>query len=152
MKHLNFKKHLQINEALAIELHGLWQDSYPIEAELIGVDLKDFPPLSRKVIDFETCKNRFLVLRSTNELRACLEIKELDNGFRFQSFLVASKHLRKGYGSTLMQEGLNLYKSPIFIETGALNSPAISLYNKYGFQVYGVYRSHGILKVKMKLS
>jgi len=152
MKKLSYNLYTNIDQTLAKELHTLWQESYPIEARLIGVNLEDFPPLSKKPEDFELSNNHFLVLQSEKKVLACLEIRKLDRGFRFQSFLVAPEHLRKGLGSKLLLEGINLYKKPIFIETGALNVPAIALYKKYGFQIHGVYRAHGILKVKLKKS
>ncbi len=101
---------------------------------------------------FLSSDNSFYVYQNQNRIIACLEIKVLEDAIRIQSALVHPDWIRQGIGRQLMHFVFERYadKSTFLIETGAKNKPAIALYKEVGFSIVGVYRSSGILKVKMK--
>ena len=133
-------------------LFELWQLSYAVEADWLGIDYKIFPPLQRMPKAFLSSDNSFYVYQNQDRIIACLEIKVLENAIRIQSALVHPDWIRQGIGRQLMHFVFESYtdKSTFLIETGAKNKPAIALYKEVGFSIVGVYRSSGILKVKMK--
>ena len=53
-------------------------------------------------------------------------------------FIVTDKtKLRKGYGKILLQETLNTLNLPCVLEVRESNSPAIKLYESFGFELLG---------------
>lgn len=53
-------------------------------------------------------------------------------------FIVTDKtKLRKGYGKILLQETLNTLKLPCVLEVRESNTPAIKLYESFGFELLG---------------
>ncbi len=133
-------------------LFELWQLSYALEADWLEVEHKVFPPLQRSPQAFLSSNNSFYVYRYEEQIIACLEINVLQNGTRVQSVLVHPDWIRRGIGRQLMNFVFEKYswESTFLIETGAKNKPAIALYKDVGFSIIGVYRTSGILKVKMK--
>ncbi len=133
-------------------LYELWQLSYAIEADWLEVDYQNFPPLQRMPNSFLSSNNNFYVYQSQSRIIACLEIKVLEDTVRIQSALVHPDYIRQGIGRQLMHFVFERYidTSTFLIETGAKNKPAIALYKEVGFSIVGVYRTSGILKVKMK--
>jgi len=142
---------LNHNDANTAELiFELWQKSYPFEAKLIGV--VEFPPLNRKVQEFQDSNTTFIGIAVKNTLVTILEYdlkyKELD----IHSLVVHPDFMRKGYGMKMMEYVLSLGDWEVAkIETGAANTPAINLYEKMGFIIQETYSAAmGISKVKME--
>ena len=53
-------------------------------------------------------------------------------------FIVTDKtKLRKGYGKILLQETLNTLNLPCVLEVRESNTPAIKLYESFGFELHG---------------
>jgi ribosomal protein S18 acetylase RimI-like enzyme len=145
-------QHIDIKSDKNAELlYELWQLSYAVEADWLEVDYKLFPPLQRTTEDFLSSKNSFFIYLNRGILVACLEIKELSDSLRVQSCLVHPDWIRKGIGRQLMSFVFDKYadRRNFSVETGAKNKPAIALYKKVGFSIVGIYRTSGILKVKM---
>lgn len=145
-------QHIDIKSDKNAELlYELWQLSYAVEADWLEVDYKLFPPLQRTTEDFLSSKNSFFIYLNRGILVACLEIKELSDSLRVQSCLVHPDWIRKGIGKQLMSFVFDKYadRRNFSVETGAKNKPAIALYKKVGFSIVGIYRTSGILKVKM---
>lgn len=135
------------------EIFTVFQKSYQIEADLIGV--KDFPPLSRSAEDIQHSKTEFHGFLEGEALVAVIEI-DLTVGDESQlkicSLTVDPKHFRKGIAGQLIQYVFGLYQADEYIvETAVVNKPAIKLYEKHGFAEYKHYLpDHGIPKTIMK--
>ncbi|MGB0837601.1 MAG: GNAT family N-acetyltransferase [Flavobacteriaceae bacterium] len=134
----------------AAKLKEIWDLSYPHEAKYLNIDLESFPPLSRTISQFMECPSDFIVKDSSEGLQCAMELISLDKGLMIRSFVVHPDYFRQGLGTLMMNYVLESYSGPYLVETGAKNTPAIALYEKFGFQIYACYRSAGILKVKMK--
>lgn len=137
----------------AFDIYRVFQNSYQIEAGLIGVD--DFPPLSRSAEDIRHSDTAFYGCFEGEELAAVIEIKLIlgdDSKLKICSLTVDPKHFRKGMAGRLIQYVFESYPLNEFVvETAVVNKPAIKLYKKHGFTEYKQYLpDHGIPKVVMK--
>lgn len=129
----------------AIVLQSLFQASYRIEAELLGVT--DFPPLKRTISDFQNSTTQFFGLWKDNVLAAAVEIDKLKNTLDICSLVVHPTYFRQGIGQKLLLFLENFDDSQILVvETGWANAPAIALYKKFGFHETRQYIGPGGIK------
>lgn len=131
----------------AEKLHALFQVSYRIEAELLGVT--DFPPLHRSISEFQNSTTQFFGFWKDDVLAAAVEIDPLKNTLDICSLVVHPKHFRQGIARKLLLflENYDDYET-LIVETGWANTPAIALYKKFGFQETGEYIGMGGIKKK----
>lgn len=110
-------------------------DAYSIEAELI--DVADFPPLRRSATDIRDDRSVFLGCTQDGELVAVAEIEsEPEQQANIAGFVVHPNSFRKGIGSKLLCYVLEfLGDREVTVSTAVKNRPAISLYEKHGFQI-----------------
>tara|TARA_R100001369_G_C3326129_1_gene169803 strand:- start:3676 stop:4125 length:450 start_codon:yes stop_codon:yes gene_type:complete len=131
----------------AEKLHALFQVSYRIEAELL--DVTDFPPLHRSIIDFQSSTTQFFGLWKDNVLAAAVEIDQLNNTLDICSLVVHPKYFRQGIARKLLLFVEDYDDSEtLIVETGWANAPAITLYEKFGFQETGEYIGTGGINKK----
>ena len=90
----------QADPLITEQIHVVFQASYSVEAELLGV--KDFPPLKRTVIDFKRSDTSFFGFWMGNELAAVIEIDPKPNTFHISSLVVHPKYFRQGIASKLI--------------------------------------------------
>ncbi|MCM4150734.1 GNAT family N-acetyltransferase [Arenibacter sp. N53] len=129
----------------AKKLHELFQVSYRIEAELLGVS--DFPPLRRTTTDFQNSNTQFFGLWKDDVLAAAAEIDQPRNTLDICSLVVHPNYFRQGIARKLLHFLENYDNSEtIIVETGWANAPAIALYKKFGFQETREYISEGDIK------
>ncbi|QFU21894.1 GNAT family N-acetyltransferase [Shewanella eurypsychrophilus] len=139
------------NEQVAEQIYSVFQNSYKIEAQLIGTLY--FPPLSRSAQDIEDSKTLFYGFSENECLAAVIEIAVEDRLLELNSLTVDPKYFRRGIADKLISYILELidFKEAI-VETAVVNKPAINLYNKHGFVEFKRWiPSHGIEKLAMKL-
>jgi len=131
----------------AEKLHALFQVSYRIEAELLGVT--DFPPLNRSIIDFQNSNTQFFGLWKNDFLAAAVEIHQLKNTLDICSLVVHPKYFRQGIAQKLLLF-LETYDNSetLIVETGWANAPAIALYENFGFHETREYIGPGGIKKK----
>ncbi len=136
---------------VAKQIHNIFQDSYKIEAQLIGI--LNFPPLSRSAQDIEKSKTTFYGYCENNCLAAVLEISLEDKCLSIDSLTVDPKYFRKGIANKLISYVLNINDfSEAIVETAVVNIPAIKLYKKHGFVEFKRWTpSHGIEKLAMSV-
>ena len=136
---------------VAKQIYNIFQNSYKIEAQLIGI--LDFPPLSRSVKNIENSKNTFYGFYEGEWLAAILEITFEDKCLGIDSLTVAPNHFRKGIANKLISYVLTVNDfSQAIIETAVVNIPAIKLYKKHGFVEFKRWTpSHGIEKLAMSI-
>ena len=85
-------------------------------------------------LDNESIKS--FVLEDDNEVVAFASYLVADDAELV--FIVTDKtKLRKGYGKILLQETLNTLNLPCVLEVRESNSPAIKLYESFGFELLG---------------
>ncbi|MCK0134315.1 GNAT family N-acetyltransferase [Arenibacter sp. S6351L] len=131
----------------AEKLHALFQVSYRIEAELLGVT--DFPPLNRRIINFQNSNTQFFGLWKDDVLAAAVEIDQLKNTLKICSLVVYPKYFRQGIARKLLLFVEDYDDSEtLIVETGWANAPAITLYEKFGFQETREYIGPGGIKKK----
>jgi ribosomal protein S18 acetylase RimI-like enzyme len=135
--------------ATAAAIRAVWQVSYPVEAELLGVT--DFPPLQRDLAGFTTSANDFYGYDVAGQLAGVVEVDDRGPATHLQSLVVDPAFFRRGIASRLIEFVLANYTAKRYtVETGAANEPAIRLYRKFGFaELYTYVTEHGIRKVRM---
>ncbi|MEW6990793.1 GNAT family N-acetyltransferase [Colwelliaceae bacterium 6441] len=140
------------NELIAEQIHAIFQSSYAVEAQLIGV--LDFPPLSRSVKDIANSKTHFYGFSDNNFLAAVIEIEIAENKLDIHSLTVGANHFRKGIADQLINYVLTTFDiTTATVETAVLNMPAIKLYEKHGFLENRRWTpSHGIEKLAMSVN
>ena len=115
------------------QIYAVFQSSYAVEAELLGVN--NFPPLKRPLESYLKSNNDFYGYVENNELAGVIEIEQTDKHIDINSLVVKPKFFRRGIGRKLIEFTFNRFDSKLFIvETGVKNTPATALYKKLGFK------------------
>ena len=143
-------KHLENSDKeVAMEIYRVFQSSYKIEADLIGVD--NFPPLSRTREDIAHSETSFYGFFENNSLASVIEIMVENNQLRIYSLTVDPNHFRKGIAGKVINYVLDSFEyNDATVETAVVNEPAIKLYRKHGFVEFKRWTpSHGIKKLAM---
>jgi len=138
-----------LNEGVASQIFTIFQSSYKIEAQLIGVD--DFPPLLRSATDIENSKTIFYGFFDNNNLAAVIEVTIENMQLDIHSLTVSPLFFRKGIADKLIDYVLNAFDfTSAIVETAVVNLPAINLYKKHGFiECKRWTPSHGIEKLAL---
>ncbi|MEQ9438727.1 MAG: N-acetyltransferase [Cyclobacteriaceae bacterium] len=136
---------------IAEQMHQVFQVSYRVEAELLGVE--DFPPLKRSVSDLLGSSTSFFGYWMKQQLIAVVEVEEQENTTNINSLVVDPAFFRRGIARQLLAFVRASYPSGmITVETGADNLPAIRLYENFGFKKEKQWwTSIGIKKIKLSL-
>jgi ribosomal protein S18 acetylase RimI-like enzyme len=139
------------NEDVANQIFTIFQSSYKIEAQLIGV--VNFPPLLRSAKDIESAKTQFYGYSEDKCLAAIIEIVIENKHLEIHSLTVDPHYFRKGIANKLISDVLDRIDfSEAIVETAVVNIPAINLYKKHGFVEFKRWvPSHGIEKLAMLL-
>ena len=145
------KKLNNSNEDVANKIFTLFQNSYKIEAELIGAVV--FPPLLRSAKDIENSTTLFYGFSENDCLAATIEIVIEDKHLDINSLTVNPNYFKKGIASKLISYVLGITDfSKAIVETAVVNIPAINLYKKHGFVEFKKWTpSHGIEKIAMSV-
>lgn len=147
---LNLLLHHQ--RAIAQEIWAVWQSSYRVEAALVGVE--DFPPLQKRVEDIMSSPRRFVGIRLGERLAALTEYSIESELLEISSLVVEPAYFRQGLAGSLMEYLLaqNAWTEAI-VDTAQVNIPAISLYQKWGFEEINRWvPEHGIPIVRLSRS
>tara|TARA_R110002167_G_scaffold215265_1_gene420191 strand:+ start:843 stop:1298 length:456 start_codon:yes stop_codon:yes gene_type:complete len=139
------------NENIAEQIFTVFQNSYKIEAQLIGTD--NFPPLLRSTKDIQNSTTQFYGFRENECLAAVIEIAIEDQLLEINSLTVDPSCFRKGIANKLISYVLNnIVFSKAMVETAVVNIPAINLYKKHGFVEFKRWTpAHGIKKLAMSI-
>jgi ribosomal protein S18 acetylase RimI-like enzyme len=140
------------NADIANQIFTIFQNSYKIEAQLIGV--VDFPPLMRSAKDIENSKTLFYGFSENQCLAAIIEIVIEDKHLEIYSLTVDPNYFRKGIANKLIRYVLQMIDlSQATVETAVANIPAINLYKKHGFVEFKRWTpSHGIQQLAMSFA
>ncbi len=139
------------NEEVANRIYTIFQNSYKVEAQLIGT--LNFPPLLRSVKDIANSKTNFYGFSDSDCLAAVIEIVIEEKHLEIHSLTVDPKYFRKGIADKLISYVLEAFDfTDAIVETAVVNKPAINLYNKHGFVEFKRWTpSHGIEKLAMSI-
>jgi len=139
------------NEKVANQIFTNFQQSYKVEAQLIGVI--DFPPLLRTAEDIAVSKTKFYGFFENNHLAAVIEVSIENMNLDIHSLTVAPQYFRKGIAGKLIGYIRETFDfSTAIVETAVVNTPAINLYKKHGFIEFKQWTpSHGIEKVALSI-
>ncbi len=121
----------EVREARQIlELQRL---SYRIEADLIGSDL--IPGLHENLEQLRNCNETFYGFFEEQILCGAISFKLEQHTLDIHRLVVHPNHFRKGIAKNLLEFVLRLELNAkrCLVQTGALNLPAIGLYQKMGF-------------------
>jgi ribosomal protein S18 acetylase RimI-like enzyme len=145
------KKLEHSDEKIANRIFTVFQNSYKIEAQLIGV--LDFPPLLRSAENIQNSKTLFYGFYEDDCIAAIMEITIEDKHLDICSLTVEPNYFRKGIADKLIGHILALIDfSKATVETAVVNVPAINLYQKHGFIEFKRWTpSHGIQKLAMSI-
>ncbi|MGG1660360.1 GNAT family N-acetyltransferase [Brevibacillus sp. NRS-1366] len=123
------------NQDTVQQIWILQQASYRVEAQLIGWD--DLPPLRESVDDLMNCQETFVGYTEGRELAGAISFKLEGTTLDIHRMMVHPDHFRKGIASKLLQhvEKTQPDWQKMIVSTGALNEPAIKLYQRHGFRV-----------------
>lgn len=145
------KKLNQSNKEIAHQIFTIFQNSYKIEAKLIGT--LNFPPLLRSTKDIENSDTLFYGSSENGCLAAIIEVDINNRLLEINSLTVDPRYFRKGIANKLITYILETFDfSKASVETAVVNTPAINLYKKHGFVEYKRWTpSHGIEKLAMSI-
>jgi len=138
------------------QIWSLFQQSYKVEAELIGSD--DFPPLRRTVENIQASDSVFVGIidqETTTDQELIIAAAELSsdkNGnLSIDSFAVSPARFRQGLGVVLMCDIISRNNErEIIVDTSILNHPAIAFYKKAGFEDRSTYTNkHGFDMIRL---
>lgn len=138
------------------QIWSLQHVAYPIEAELIG--FSQIPPL---MDTFDSIRNSgetfYGYLDDEGELVGAIAVEPAEDQVTISRMMVHPDHFRKGIARALIQHVLDTYKeTPLFIvATGTRNTPAVALYEKFGFvrdHAYEVAPGVELTEFHLKLS
>ena len=140
-----------LNEEVANQIFTVFQNSYKIEAQLIGT--LNFPPLLRSAKDIENSKTLFYGFSENECLAGVIEIVIENKQLDINSLTVDPNYFKKGIANKLITYVLDkFYFSEAIVETAVVNTPAINLYKKHGFVEFKRWiPSHGIEKLAMSV-
>jgi len=140
------------NEKIASQIFIVFQNSYKVEAQLIGT--LDFPPLSRSAKDIKNSKTQFYGFIENECLAGVIEVTFIGNFLDIDSLTVDPNYFRKGIANKLISYVLEIFNfSEAIVETAVVNLPAINLYKKHGFVEFKRWTpSHGIEKLALSMS
>jgi ribosomal protein S18 acetylase RimI-like enzyme len=139
------------NAEIADHIFSIFQQSYKVEAQLIGA--ANFPPLSRSAADIAQSESQFYGFSENACLAAVIEIVLENECLDINSLTVSPDYFRKGIASKLIHYVLGHFKfSQAVVETAVGNLPAIQLYQQHSFVEYKRWTpSHGIEKLAMSM-
>ena len=137
------------SESVAKQIYDVFQHSYKVEADLVGVE--DFPPLRRKASHIQSSDSQFLGLRIGVDLAAVIEFTQTGEILSIDSLVVHPQYFRRGLASHLLRSLLaDVSWQFADVETAAVNRPAVVLYEKFGFSESKRWQTvDGIEKVQL---
>jgi ribosomal protein S18 acetylase RimI-like enzyme len=117
---------------LARQVVALQQISYPIEAELIGLDV--LPPMLDTVETLTGCEEQFIGCFEADRLVGAVSYKFDGAVVDIHRMMVHPAFFRRGIAQTLLHNACSTPGAKkAIVSTGSANYPAVTLYERNGF-------------------
>lgn len=116
------------------QIWSLQHMAYPLEAERIG--FMEIPPLQDTFDTIRLSGETFFgYVNEEGDIIGAIAVEPEQKQVTISRMMVHPGHFRKGIAGILIQHVLESYKeAPKFVvSTGTLNTPAVNLYEKFGF-------------------
>ena len=134
------------------------EDLNNIKDNLIS-DFDDFWNYSVFKSELESDSSHYLVVKDNSKIIGFAGIKVTVPDCDIMNIVVKKDFRNQGIGSLLLKELINLSKSlnikNLFLEVNEKNTPAISLYNKFGFKKISIrknyYKNNNAIVMKLNL-
>ena len=121
------------------------EDLNNIKDSLIS-DFDDFWNYSVFKSELESDSSHYLVVKDNSKIIGFAGIKVILPDADIMNIVVKKDFRNQGIGSLLLKELINLSKSlnikNLFLEVNEKNTPAISLYNKFGFKKISIRKNY----------
>jgi ribosomal protein S18 acetylase RimI-like enzyme len=119
--------------SVAIQIHAVMQAAYTLEADRIG--FAEFPPLRESLEELRQSSDSFLVFQQSGRIIGGLSFRRRTDTVAITRLVVSPEHLRQGIAIALLSElECRLFRiTRLTVSTAATNTPAISLYKRFGF-------------------
>lgn len=122
--------------------------SYQIEADLIQAE--SLPPLKDTVTTIQESDEEFLGYQEREVLAGFLAYEQTGDIVTITRLAIDPAYFRKKFASRLLDWFIEKERGPWQVMTGSENTPAISLYQKYGFEIVSqIETKEGILLAKL---
>lgn len=109
-------------------------------------DFDDFWNYSVFKSELESDSSHYLVVKDNSKIIGFAGIKVILPDADIMNIVVKKDFRNQGIGSLLLKELINLSKSlnikNLFLEVNEKNTPAISLYNKFGFKKISIRKNY----------
>jgi len=130
-------------------IHELQKLSYQVEAELI--DYNDLPPLKESIAHIQKSNEVFFGWKVGEELVGVLSYEETENILIICRLIVHPAKFQLGIASNLISSLLEKRSKPVHVHTAAKNTPAVRLYQKWGFEITKTFATEdGLLLVQLE--
>ncbi|KOR82116.1 GNAT family N-acetyltransferase [Paenibacillus solani] len=116
------------------QIWSLQHMAYPLEAERIG--FMEIPPLQDTFDTIRLSGETFFgYVNEDGDIIGAIAVEPEQKQVTISRMMVHPGHFRKGIAGILIQHVLESYReAPKFVvSTGTLNTPAVNLYEKFGF-------------------
>ena len=114
--------------------------------EILISDFDDFWNYSTFKEELSNANSYYLVAKSDNEILGFAGIKTVLDEADIMNIVVKKSKRKLGIGSLLLKNIIDLCKklniSTLFLEVNEKNTPAISLYKKFGFKNVGFRKNY----------
>ena len=97
------------NEDISRQIRSVFQASYKVEAELLNVS--DFPPLNRKLVDFQNTNTEFYGFFKGETIAGVIEVSHQKSITDIESLVVHPEYFRQGIGKQLVKFVLSAFHS-----------------------------------------
>lgn len=122
------------------------QRAYSVEAKILETD--SFFPLQETLEEFRITTDEGYVAIFDSKIVGALFLEKSKESILISKLVIDPNFFRKGCAKALIENVLNLYPNLEFqVGTGAANTPAIQLYQKFGFEIFKQELVDGNLKV-----
>ena len=136
MEQLSGPLQLQASEQFE-QLWPLLNEGLSIESELYGVD----PKLAQQLFALGSQERCYRYLDEQGRIIGAIGIQPRHDNLTITRLVVDPKHQRQGLAASMIQQVVNWFPGLAFgVATGALNRPALALYEKLGFHPVREYQ------------
>ncbi|RVT58569.1 GNAT family N-acetyltransferase [Niallia taxi] len=139
----------QSDNSIAAKILTLQKLSYNVEAEIIGY--YNIPPLQEDILHIQSSKEVFLGWMVNGILTGVLSYEETDKSILICRLVVHPEYFRQGIAANMLRSLIVDQNKPIYVCTAMKNTPAVRLYQQFGFEITNTFTScEGLYLVQLE--